>query len=430
MHNKLPNIIPNLLIIKLVTTLLIFMLALPSCTNNDPVLIMVNEEKVTLNSFKDNYSQFLRHSLRKDNLKNRYLQANTLIDERLITHFAHSNSKDYDDIIEPKLKKIEKQLLLNGYYKTIIKNNIKPESDFLRKLFVWYKTRIQARHLFAKSEKDIQKIKLRLESGDQWEAIAIEIFQDKQLRSNGGNLGMIEIGDMDPAFEVAAFSLKDGEISGPVQTENGYSIIQVLGREYDPIITEKDFQHELTFLKNHAISLLSYPALDKHTKKIISDLGFVFDDIILDQFWRQFQILNEEAKMSDLDKILVSFGNNRNWDVKMCLTKMEDLSARQMNNIYTKERLKLTIKGLIVRTVLLENSIQLKIHESENFKDEFNRAKTHLLIQTVLSNELPMKKNREQNRVEYFNFISDLKKHSTVNLDTALIKEFTMPLND
>ena len=430
MHNKLPNIIPNLLIIKLVTTLLIFMLALPSCTNNDPVLIMVNEEKVTLNSFKDNYSQFLRHSLRKDNLKNRYLQANTLIDERLITHFAHSNSKDYDDIIEPKLKKIEKQLLLNGYYKTIIKNNIKPESDFLRKLFVWYKTRIQARHLFAKSEKDIQKIKLRLESGDQWEAIASEVFQDKQLRSNGGNLGMIEIGDMDPAFEIAAFSLKDGEISGPVQTENGYSIIQVLGREYDPIITEKDFQHELTFLKNHAISLLSYPALDKHTKKIISDLGFVFDDIILNQFWRQFQILKKETNMSDLDKILVSFGNNRNWDVKMCLTKMEDLSARQMNNIYTKERLKLTIKGLIVRTVLLENSIQLKIHESENFKDEFNRAKTHLLIQTVLSNELPMKKNREQNRVEYFNFISDLKKHSTVNLDTALIKEFTMPLND
>jgi len=430
MQNKLPNILPNLLIIKLVTTLLIFMLALPSCTNNDPVLIMVNEEKVTLNSFKDNYSQFLRHSLRKDNLKNRYLQANTLIDERLITHFAHSNSKDYDDIIEPKLKKIEKQLLLNGYYKTIIKNNIKPESDFLRKLFVWYKTRIQARHLFAKSEKDIQKIKLRLESGDQWEAIASDIFQDKQLRSNGGNLGMIEIGDMDPAFEIAAFSLKDGEISGPVQTENGYSIIQVLGREYDPIITEKDFQHELTFLKNHAISLLSYPALDKHTKKIISDLGFVFDDIILNQFWREFQILKEEAKMSDLDEILVSFGNNRNWDVKMCLTKMEDLSARQMNNIYTKERLKLTIKGLIVRTVLLENSIQLKIHESENFKDEFNRAKTHLLIQTVLSNELPMKKNREQNRVEYFNFISDLKKHSTVNLDTALIKEFTMPLND
>ena len=247
MHNKLPNILPNLLIIKLVTTLLIFMLALPSCTNNDPVLIMVNEEKVTLNSFKDNYSQFLRHSLRKDNLKNRYLQANTLIDERLITHFAHLNSKDYDDIIEPKLKKIEKQLLLNGYYKTIIKNNIKPENDFLRRLFVWSKTRIQARHLFAKSEKDIQKIKLRLDSGDQWEAIASEIFQDKQLRSNGGNLGMIEIGDMDPAFEVAAFSLKDGEISGPVQTENGYSIIQVLGREYDPIITEKDFQHELTF---------------------------------------------------------------------------------------------------------------------------------------------------------------------------------------
>ena len=120
MHNKLPNILPNLLIIKLVTTLLIFMLALPSCTNNDPVLIMVNEEKVTLNSFKDNYSQFLRHSLRKDNLKNRYLQANTLIDERLITHFAHSNSKDHDYIIEPKLKKIENPCPRASHYRMFI----------------------------------------------------------------------------------------------------------------------------------------------------------------------------------------------------------------------------------------------------------------------------------------------------------------------
>ena len=75
---------------------------------------------------------FLKHSLRSDNLKNRYLQANTAIDEKLITHYALSNPKKYGGLINTKLEKINKQLLLNGYYETIIKQKIAPENNFLR----------------------------------------------------------------------------------------------------------------------------------------------------------------------------------------------------------------------------------------------------------------------------------------------------------
>ena len=49
---------------------------------------------------------------------------------------------------------------------------------------------------------------------------------------------------------------------------------------------------------------------------------------------------------------------------------------------------------------------------------------------SVLSDILPMKKNKKLNRKEYFNFISDLKKQSIINLDTVLIKEFVMPANE
>jgi len=48
----------------------------------------------------------------------------------------------------------------------------------------------------------------------------------------------------------------------------------------------------------------------------------------------------------------------------------------------------------------------------------------------VLSDILPMKKNKKLNRKEYFNFISDLKKKSIINLDTVLIKEFVMSANE
>ena len=430
MLDKLPNILRDLLIIKLPLTMIIFVLSLTSCTNNNPVLISINEENIDLNSFKKNYALFLKHSLRSDNLKNRYLQANTAIDEKLITQYALSNQKKYGELINTKLEKINKQLLLNGYYETIIKQKITTEDNFLRKLFFWSKTTIQARHLFAKTNREIQIIKLRLESGDLWEEIAHEIFQDEQLKTNGGDLGMIKIGDMDPAFEVAAFSLKDREISDPVKTSYGYSIIQVLGREYEPIITEDNFQHELAFLNAHAVNLLSYPALDAHTKTLISELNIIFNDNAVGKLWNQIQAPIKEILLSNPNQRLVTFGNREKWSLQECLSKIEKLSERQVKNISTEKRLRLTIKGLIVRTHLLEKSIQLRINETNNFKKEFNRAKSHILVQSVLSDILPMKKNKKLNRKEYFNFISDLKKKSIINLDTVLIKEFVMSANE
>ena len=134
MPDKLPNILRDLLIIKLPLTMIIFVLALTSCTNNNPVLISINEENIDLNSFKKNYALFLKHTLRSDNLKNRYLQANTVIDEKLITQYALSKPKKYVESIHHKFEIVKKQLLLNGYYETIIKQKIKPEDYFLRKL--------------------------------------------------------------------------------------------------------------------------------------------------------------------------------------------------------------------------------------------------------------------------------------------------------
>jgi len=429
MHYKLPNILFDLLILKLPLAMIILVLLLTSCTNNNPVLISINDETIELKSFKETYFIFLKHTLRKDNLKNRYMQANSLIDEKLITDYALSDSINYENSINPKLEKIKKQLLLNGYYETIIKQNIKPNDDLLRKIFVWSKTTIQARHLFAKTNSDIEKIKLRLESGELWEKIADETFQDKKLKANGGSLGMINIGEMDPAFEVAAFALKDGEISEPVKTSYGYSIIQVLGREYDPIITEDNFQHELAFLQNHALSLLSYPALDRHTKKLIQELNINFNDNNLKQLWEYIQLEQKEKLLAQPAKTLVTFGDKKQWSIQQCLSKIETLSIRQKNNISSEKRLGLTIKGLIIRMHLLQRATELGLSKTDNFKKEFNQVKSHFLIQAVLSDKLSNLKNVELSRQKYFKFISGLKKQSTLKIDTILLKTFTMASN-
>jgi peptidyl-prolyl cis-trans isomerase D len=64
--------------------------------------------------------------------------------------------------------------------------------------------------------------------GKDFAALAREFSDDKGSAANGGDLGNFTRGTMVPAFEQAAFNLKPGEISGPVETQFGFHIIKLL----------------------------------------------------------------------------------------------------------------------------------------------------------------------------------------------------------
>ncbi|WP_295449415.1 SurA N-terminal domain-containing protein [uncultured Thiodictyon sp.] len=74
---------------------------------------------------------------------------------------------------------------------------------------------------------EIVGIRQRIQAGESFEALAKAVSKDPGSASQGGSLGEINKGIMDPAFEQSAFSLPVGEISEPVRTKFGYHLIQV-----------------------------------------------------------------------------------------------------------------------------------------------------------------------------------------------------------
>ncbi|MDX1514502.1 MAG: SurA N-terminal domain-containing protein [Gammaproteobacteria bacterium] len=77
------------------------------------------------------------------------------------------------------------------------------------------------------ARKRIDEIRDRIQAGASFEETAITHSEDPGSAHNGGKLGFIAKGIMDPEFEKAAFALEKGAVSDPVKTRFGWHLITV-----------------------------------------------------------------------------------------------------------------------------------------------------------------------------------------------------------
>ncbi len=76
-----------------------------------------------------------------------------------------------------------------------------------------------------------------LKAGASFEELAKKYSEDPASAKHGGDLGFTQRGDLVPEYENVAFNLKNGEISGIVQTQFGFHIIQLIERRGERIHT-------------------------------------------------------------------------------------------------------------------------------------------------------------------------------------------------
>jgi foldase protein PrsA len=84
----------------------------------------------------------------------------------------------------------------------------------------------RARHILVATKAEADAIRARLNAGN-FATIARQESTDTGSASQGGDLGIIQKGQLVPEFEKVAFELKDGQISAPVETQFGWHIITV-----------------------------------------------------------------------------------------------------------------------------------------------------------------------------------------------------------
>ncbi len=160
------------------------------------------------------------------------------VDDADIRSHYESNQADYVSPEQVKLKYIELS-------RDAIAAGVEVEDDELRAVYERRKADFQtpeqrdASHILltlddgadevtvAAARERLEALKRRIEGGASFEELAAEHSEDPGSARQGGSLGAIGRGVMDPAFEDAVFALALDEVSDPVRSAFGLHLIKV-----------------------------------------------------------------------------------------------------------------------------------------------------------------------------------------------------------
>jgi peptidyl-prolyl cis-trans isomerase D len=96
---------------------------------------------------------------------------------------------------------------------------------------------VRARHILLltgdqrspeQAEEELRAVRRRIEGGEDFAALAREVSEDVGTSGGGGDLDYFRRGTMTKPFEDAAFSAQVGELVGPLRTDFGVHLLEVL----------------------------------------------------------------------------------------------------------------------------------------------------------------------------------------------------------
>lgn len=169
---------------------------------------------------------------------------------------------------------------IKAFYKEFPKDSLPLINTAYEVAEIVKKPPVTSAEVLAVKEK-LLNLRTRILKGESFATLAILYSEDPGSAKKGGELGMYGRGELYPEFEDVAYGLKEGEISGIVETEAGYHIIQMIEKKGDfinvrhillrPKISPIELQKASDFLDSIQAQIVSGAITFEEAAKQFSD---------------------------------------------------------------------------------------------------------------------------------------------------------------
>ncbi len=366
--------------------------ACDSGENERIILAQVDDQIITEGEFAQRFREFtMLTPIDEPHVRQALLR--NMIDEQTLVLEAQdqgvTQSREYLEYAE----RVRIDEMLDAYQNVIADTAGAVTNDDVLQAFALGQEKARARHLFAPTKAEAETLYERLQNGEPFETLAKEVFRDPKLSESGGDLGFFEWDDMDQMFAAAAQNLKTGEISRPVKTRYGYSIIKLEQRFRNPILLESEFAKQKDKLHWQQRHRVRAQMLRDYGKQKLAELNPRYVSETLDFLWQKMQdsrsatfqlaaIDPEKFDAAFLNHNLVSM-EGQTWTIRDFIEKAQRSSERQRRAIRTKEALVEFVNGLAIRARLIEEAEARGLDGEPSVQAKIRRRTERFLVQKM-----------------------------------------------
>ncbi|MBC1289610.1 peptidylprolyl isomerase PrsA [Listeria welshimeri] len=245
-------------------------------------------------AMKDKYgSEFVQQLTFEKVLGDKYKVSDEDVDKKFKEYKAQYGDQFAAVLAQSGLteKTFKSQLKYNLLIQKATEANTDTSDKALKEYYKTWQPDITVSHILVADEKKAKEVEQKLKDGAKFSDLAKEYSTDTATKENGGQLAAFGPGKMDPAFEKAAYALKNkGDISAPVKTQYGYHIIQM-----DEPATKTTFDKDKKAVKaSYLTSQLTNENMQKTLKKEFKDANVKVEDKDLKDAFKDFDSSSSE----------------------------------------------------------------------------------------------------------------------------------------
>lgn len=172
-------------------------------------------------------------------------------------------------------EKLKQQLHMQAALKKLLADKITVTDDAIKTYYDQNKAQfatpeqVQLSQIVVKTKEEAAGIVSQLKSGGDFAAIAKDKSIDAASKDKGGALDYVSKGTLDPAIETAAFALKSGDTSEPVEAQDGnFYVLKSTGHKdaATPTLEEKKAEIK-SILANQQLSQVAPTWLNEQKSK-------------------------------------------------------------------------------------------------------------------------------------------------------------------
>ncbi|MBW2306730.1 MAG: peptidyl-prolyl cis-trans isomerase [Deltaproteobacteria bacterium] len=208
--------------------------------SEEKVLATIGDEVISLKRFQELYENLPPEYLFKyQGESGKKTLLGQMVELKMFAQSAQQLGLDKDPEIQRRIKEAREKILATAFHIKEVTEKVTVSDEEIREYYELHKKehirpeQVKVREIIVTNPKEAEEIIKLIKGGRaSFQSLARERSVDTKRGASGGDLGWQQRGKgvMAKPVEDAAFSLKKGEIGGPIKTQYGYHIIKVEDR--------------------------------------------------------------------------------------------------------------------------------------------------------------------------------------------------------